>query len=93
MKVVHRDVKPENIMLNTKDQAVLVDFGVSRMFKDDDVLKDTVGSTRFFAPEIVRAVEDKRIHGKKADVWALGVSVYYALTKKYPFDSPTVYGI
>mmetsp|Transcript_41877 Transcript_41877/g.30146 ORF Transcript_41877/g.30146 Transcript_41877/m.30146 type:complete len:94 (-) Transcript_41877:223-504(-) len=93
MKVVHRDIKPENIMLNNQDDALLVDFGVSNLFKQDDVFVKTVGTIRYFAPEIVKSDENKRIYGKKADVWAFGATIYYALTKKHAFDSPSIFGI
>mmetsp|Transcript_119378 Transcript_119378/g.166571 ORF Transcript_119378/g.166571 Transcript_119378/m.166571 type:complete len:144 (+) Transcript_119378:67-498(+) len=50
--IIHRDIKPENVMLDSEGRAVLVDFGVSHLFDgQDDNVKDTVGSYRYFAPE------------------------------------------
>ena len=51
-KVIHRDIKPDNIMLNHKNQAVLIDFGVSALKGDDDFVQTKVGTLLFFAPEM-----------------------------------------
>ena len=52
--VVHRDVKPENIMINEEGRAVLVDFGVSSHFEGGvDELLNSAGSYCYFAPELV----------------------------------------
>lgn len=76
VKVVHRDIKPENIMMND-DDAVLVDFGVGALFQgEDDILKGTAGSMRYFSPEIVKTGGEKKVFGCKTDVWALGVTLF-----------------
>lgn len=52
--IAHRDIKPENMMLSADDQMILCDFGVSQFFENGvDLLKGTVGSFRFMAPEVV----------------------------------------
>lgn len=54
IKVIHRDIKPDNIMLNHNNEAVLIDFGVSALVEDqeDDALGNNMGSFIFFAPEM-----------------------------------------
>jgi len=52
--VLHRDIKPDNLMLNKQGELVLVDFGSSSKFEgDDDRVLSTVGTPIYFAPEIV----------------------------------------
>ena len=52
--VIHRDIKPDNIMINHLDEAVLIDFGVSALVEetDQDLLERKMGSYMFFAPEL-----------------------------------------
>ena len=53
-KIIHRDIKPDNIMLNHKNQAVLIDFGISAIVeKPEDVIMETSkGSYYIYAPEM-----------------------------------------
>ncbi len=90
----HRDLKAENIMLNSKGDAILCDFGVSSVFEGvDDTVTGTEGSIKYFAPEMVRTGVKKDIKARKTDMWALGVTIYNMATNDFPFPSLTLLGI
>ena len=84
IKVIHRDIKPDNIMISCYNVAVLIDFGVSALVdqRDDDLLSDKLGSYLFFAPEMFqdKNAENVKIRGEKTDIWALGVTLFYMIT-------------
>ena len=88
--MIHRDIKPMNLMLNGENEdLVLVDFGVSHRFlSDDDIVSTTAGTYHFFAPEMVKpsSTGPKIVHGKKADIWAAGISLYSIATGQHPFE-------
>jgi serine/threonine protein kinase len=79
-------------MINSKGEAVLADFGISAIVSQDEQTKGTVGSARYYAPEIVLTGK-KEINGRQTDVWALGVSLFYLVTKKFPFTANTIFGL
>lgn len=90
--VIHRDIKPENLLIDEKDCLKISDFGVSFLVENgSDEIYSTAGSNYFFSPEICAGETYK---GKKSDIWALGVTWYFMVYKKYPFNSnsiPTLY--
>lgn len=78
-------------MLNSNGDAILCDFGVSATFMgDDDTVKGTEGSIKYFAPEVVRTGTTKQIKGKRTDVWALGITLFNLKTKKFPFNAQSL---
>ena len=81
--IVHRDIKPQNLLL-TKDGTVKIsDFGCSTVLENGSfTIENTVGSNYFFSPEICKGDSHS---GKPSDIWALGATLYYMIFKEYPF--------
>ncbi|KAF8925199.1 hypothetical protein BGZ58_001012 [Dissophora ornata] len=75
--IVHRDIKPDNLLLSADGTLKIVDFGVSEMFtkKGDDLTKKSAGSPAFMAPELCR-YDHGEVSGKPTDVWSMGVTLY-----------------
>lgn len=83
MNVIHRDLKPENFLLSSKGpEAILkaTDFGLSRFFKEGQLMDEIVGSPFYVAPEVLR-----RQYGQEADIWSCGVILYILLCGWPPF--------
>lgn len=87
--ILHRDLKPQNIMLTRDGVPKVTDFGLAKRLSDGEDLTKTggpVGTPGYMAPE--QAVGDKSI-GPSADVYSLGAILYYTLTGRAPFVGPT----
>jgi eukaryotic-like serine/threonine-protein kinase len=81
--MLHRDVKPANVMISREGEVKLMDFGIAKG-EDDPALTRSgmlVGSPSYMAPEVLLGEEA----GPPSDVWALGVTLYELLTGEKPF--------
>lgn len=95
--VVHRDVKPENLFLvrraGREPLVKVLDFGASKVRGEGSAITGTsavLGTPAYLAPEQIGGARDVDL---RADVWALGVVLYRALTGVLPFDGPTLFDI
>ncbi|OXU26601.1 hypothetical protein TSAR_006259 [Trichomalopsis sarcophagae] len=86
-RVVHRDLKAENLLLDADNNIKLADFGFSNEFKPGVPLSTWCGSPPYAAPEIF---EGRQYDGPRADVWSLGVVLYVLVCGVLPFDGPTM---
>ena len=83
--VVHRDLKPENLLLDENNNLKIVDFGLSNLYKSEELLKTACGSPCYAAPEMIAG---KRYHGSRVDVWSCGVVLFAMLCGYLPFEDP-----
>lgn len=88
--IVHRDVKPANIMLDEEDRPHLMDFGLAYRYEvEDQLTRDgaVVGTPAYMAPEQAKGKKGEALPA--SDQYALGVVLYHLLTGELPFTGPT----
>lgn len=85
LKVIYRDLKPENCMLNSDGNLVLTDFGLLKESHDHDSKHSMIGTAQYMAPEVIKGEE----YDFSVDWWSLGCVAYDILTGSPPFTGHT----
>ena len=87
-RILHKDIKPRNILFKTNGDLILTDFGIARSIEEEDDHEKTgftLGSPRYMSPEQIRG---KGVD-KRSDYYSLGIVFYEMLTTKVPYDAKT----
>ena len=89
--IVHRDVKPQNIMLLQDGTIKVTDFGIARISNGETktITNKAIGSVHYIAPEQAKG----GVTDGKADIYSVGVMLYEMLTGKLPFDADSVVSV
>ncbi len=87
--IIHRDIKPQNILISTEGKAKVTDFGIARAVSNNTISADVMGSVHYASPEQARNgfVDDK------SDIYSLGIVMYEMVTGRVPFDGETTVSI
>ncbi|MFG3096115.1 serine/threonine-protein kinase [Streptomyces sp. NPDC048202] len=88
--VLHRDVKPGNVLLGRDGRVLLTDFGIAQIEGDSTITRtgEVVGSVDYLAPERIRGHDP----GPASDLWALGATLYTAVEGRSPFRRTSALG-
>ena len=86
--IIHRDIKPHNILINRNGRIKVTDFGIARAVTSSDITQTgaVLGSVHYFSPEHAKGIPQ----GEKSDIYSLGAVLYQMLTNRLPFpgESP-----
>ena len=86
-KIVHRDIKLENILIDLNNNIKICDFGIGRILKNEkQMLYDKCGTPMYMAPEILLSSKTKGYEGFPVDIWSSGISLYIMLSGTLPFN-------
>lgn len=87
--IIHRDIKPQNILISTEGKAKVTDFGIARAVSNNTISADVMGSVHYSSPEQAR---NGFVDGK-SDIYSLGIVMYEMVTGRVPFDGETTVAV
>lgn len=87
--IVHRDIKPQNIIISTEGKVKVTDFGIARAANNNTIHADVMGSVHYTSPEQAR---NGFVDGK-SDIYSLGIVMYEMVTGRVPFDGDSTVAI
>lgn len=87
--IIHRDIKPQNIIISTEGKVKVTDFGIAKAASSNTISSDVMGSVHYSSPEQAR---NGFVDGK-SDIYSLGIVMYEMVTGRVPFDGDTTVAV
>ncbi|KPP78180.1 dual specificity mitogen-activated protein kinase kinase 6-like [Scleropages formosus] len=87
LSVIHRDVKPSNVLINTQGQVKMCDFGISGYLVDSVAKTMDAGCKPYMAPERINPETNQKGYNVKSDIWSLGITMIELAILRFPYDS------
>lgn len=84
-RIIHRDIKPQNIIMSRDGKVKVTDFGIAKVADSTTVTTNAAGSVHYISPEQARG----GYSDAKSDIYSLGITMYEMLTGKVPFEGET----
>ncbi|MCD8134266.1 MAG: Stk1 family PASTA domain-containing Ser/Thr kinase [Clostridiales bacterium] len=87
--IIHRDIKPQNIMISTEGKVKVTDFGIARAVSENTIHSDVMGSVHYASPEQAR----NGYVSNRSDIYSLGIVMYEMVTGRVPFDGDSTVAV
>ncbi len=87
--IIHRDIKPQNIMISKDGKVKVTDFGIAKAVSSNTITSNVMGSVHYTSPEQARG----GYSDEKSDIYSLGISLFEMLTGRVPFNGETTVAI
>ena len=87
--IIHRDIKPQNIIISTDGKVKVTDFGIARAASSNTISSDVMGSVHYASPEQAR----NGFVDARSDIYSLGIVMYEMVTGRVPFDGDTTVAV
>ncbi|MDE7273095.1 MAG: Stk1 family PASTA domain-containing Ser/Thr kinase [Lachnospiraceae bacterium] len=87
--IIHRDIKPQNIIISKEGKVKVTDFGIAKAASSNTITSNVMGSVHYTSPEQARG----GFSDEKSDIYSLGVTIFEMLTGRVPFNGDTTVAI
>ncbi len=87
--IIHRDIKPQNIIISKEGKVKVTDFGIARASSAQTINSNAMGSVHYISPEQARG----NYSDERSDIYSLGISLYEMITGQVPFDGDTTVSV
>lgn len=87
--IIHRDIKPQNIIISKEGKVKVTDFGIARASSAQTINSNAMGSVHYISPEQARG----NYSDERSDIYSLGISLYEMITGRVPFDGDTTVAV
>ena len=87
--IIHRDIKPQNVMISPDGKAKVMDFGIAKAVTAQTITANTVGSVHYISPEQARG----SACDERCDIYSIGITMYEMITGRVPFDGDSTVAI